>query len=130
MQNCTSLQTDNHASIPPLSFLQAGCPSCHPTNSIKVLKANNSTDKIREYSAKPIQQIKEQLHLQMVFSNKYSINTNTKSANSKPDHQGTSLILYNTTSQHHILRQHCPNGSPRAASGSLNLPIWPASACR
>ena len=28
MQVCTSLQTDNHASTPPLSFLQAGCPSC------------------------------------------------------------------------------------------------------
>ena len=39
MQVCTSLQTDNHASTPPLSFLQAGCPSCHPTNSIKALKA-------------------------------------------------------------------------------------------
>jgi len=37
MQVCTSLQTDNHASTPPLSFLQAGCPSCHPTNSIKAL---------------------------------------------------------------------------------------------
>ena len=24
MQACTSLQTDNHASTPPLSFLQAG----------------------------------------------------------------------------------------------------------
>jgi len=33
------LQTNNHASTPPLSFLQAGCPSCHPTNSIKALKA-------------------------------------------------------------------------------------------
>ena len=39
MQVCTSLQTDNHASTPPLRFLQAGCPSCHPTNSIKALKA-------------------------------------------------------------------------------------------
>jgi len=39
MQVCTSLQTDNHASTPPLSFLQAGCPSCHPTNSVKALKA-------------------------------------------------------------------------------------------
>jgi len=39
MQVCTSLQTDNHTSIPPLSFLQVGCPSCHPTNSIKALKA-------------------------------------------------------------------------------------------
>jgi len=35
MQVCTSLQTDNDASTPPLSFLHAGCPSCHPTNSIK-----------------------------------------------------------------------------------------------
>jgi len=39
MQVCISLQTDNHATTPPLSFLQAGCPSCHPTNSIKALKA-------------------------------------------------------------------------------------------
>jgi len=38
MQVCTSLKTDNHASNPPLSFLQAGCPSCHPTNSVKALK--------------------------------------------------------------------------------------------
>jgi len=39
MQVCTSLQTDNHASTPPLSFLQAGCPSCRPTNSVKTPKA-------------------------------------------------------------------------------------------
>jgi len=38
MQVCTSLQTDNHASNPPLNFLHAGCPSCHPTSSVKVLK--------------------------------------------------------------------------------------------
>jgi len=38
MQVCTSLQTDNHANTPPLSFLQAGCPSCRPTNSVKALK--------------------------------------------------------------------------------------------
>jgi len=30
---------DNHTNIPPLSFLQAGCPSCRPTNSVKALKA-------------------------------------------------------------------------------------------
>ena len=41
MQVCTSLQADNSARTPPLSFLQAGCgcPSCHPTNSVKALKA-------------------------------------------------------------------------------------------
>ena len=39
MQVCTSFQTDNHASTSPLRFLQAGCPSCRPTNSVKALKA-------------------------------------------------------------------------------------------
>jgi len=39
MQVCISLQTDNHVRTPPLSFLQAGCPSCHPTNRVKALKA-------------------------------------------------------------------------------------------
>jgi len=37
MQIYTSAQADNHASTPPLGFLQAGCPSYHPTNSIKAL---------------------------------------------------------------------------------------------
>jgi len=35
---CITPQRDNHASIPPLSFLQAGCPSCRRTNSVKALK--------------------------------------------------------------------------------------------
>ena len=38
MQICTSLQTNNHASTSLLSLLQAGCPSCRPTNSVKALK--------------------------------------------------------------------------------------------
>ena len=38
-QLCTLFQTDNHASTPALSFLQAGCPSCRPTNRVKALKA-------------------------------------------------------------------------------------------
>jgi len=42
MQVCTSLQTDNHASTPPLSFLQAGCP----TNSVKALKELKKKEKI------------------------------------------------------------------------------------
>jgi len=61
MQVCTSFQTDNHASTPPLSFLQAGCPSggnvtsagwqvtlcdliyvsCLPTNIVEALKGFN-----------------------------------------------------------------------------------------
>jgi len=39
MEVCTSLQTDNHTSTSPLSFFQAGYPSCRPTNSVKALKA-------------------------------------------------------------------------------------------
>jgi len=44
MQLCTSLQTDNHASNPPLSFLQAGCPYCHSTKSVKALKGQWYSD--------------------------------------------------------------------------------------
>jgi len=49
MQVCTSLQTDNHASTPPLSFLQAGCPSCHPTNSVKALKAQKHHQQLQQH---------------------------------------------------------------------------------
>ena len=41
MQVCTALQTDN-CQHPTTVFLQAGCPSCHPSNSVKVLKATTS----------------------------------------------------------------------------------------
>ena len=43
MQVCNSLQTDNHASTPPLSFLHAGCPSCRSTNSVKSLKLSSKS---------------------------------------------------------------------------------------
>jgi len=40
MQVCTSLQTDNHASTPPLSFYrQDALPVAQPTSSVKALKA-------------------------------------------------------------------------------------------
>ena len=42
MQVCISIQTDNHASTQLLRFLQAGCPSCRPANSVKALKAQGS----------------------------------------------------------------------------------------
>jgi len=61
MQVCTSLQTDNHASTPPLSFLQAGCPSCRPTNSVKALKAKEYT-KTRENAKRVISSAKEEKH--------------------------------------------------------------------
>ena len=42
MQVCTLLQTDNHTSTPTTQFLQAGCHSCRPTNSVKALKVLSS----------------------------------------------------------------------------------------
>ena len=58
-QVCTSLQTDNHASTPPLTFLQAGCPSCRPTNSVRAcrkIKFPNSTELLSnwKWSAKTL----------------------------------------------------------------------------
>jgi len=38
MQICTLLQTNNHASTPPLSFFYRP-DACHPTNNVKALKA-------------------------------------------------------------------------------------------
>jgi len=49
MQVCTSLQTDNHIITPTTQFLQAGCPSCRPTNSVKALKASASIDMDRNF---------------------------------------------------------------------------------
>jgi len=42
---CTSLQTDNHNNISSLNFLQVGCSSGRPTNSVKALKAMHQTDR-------------------------------------------------------------------------------------
>jgi len=39
MQVCTSLQADNMPALQHSVFLQDGCPSCRPTNSVKALKA-------------------------------------------------------------------------------------------
>ena len=46
MQICTSLQTDNHANTPPLTFLQVGCRSCRPTNSVKSTEGSTVTGKL------------------------------------------------------------------------------------
>ena len=47
MQVCTSLQADNHASTEPLSILQAVCPFCHPSNSVKALKATSKHSNLK-----------------------------------------------------------------------------------
>jgi len=75
MQVCTSLQTDNHASIPPLSFLQAGCPCCFSTNSIKALNARRSK-LIVKHSLQMI--IASQIQLSVCCSELYEIATCTQ----------------------------------------------------
>ena len=45
---CTSLQTDNHINTSSLNFLQAGCSSGRPTNSVKALKAHVTAKEMHE----------------------------------------------------------------------------------
>ena len=54
MQICTSLQTDNHASTSSLSFLQAGCPSCCPTNSVKALNEGTWNQQLKRGKTKKV----------------------------------------------------------------------------
>jgi len=49
MQVCTSLKTDNHASTHHSVFLQAGRPSCRPTNSVKALEGKINGLKIKVF---------------------------------------------------------------------------------
>jgi len=58
MQVCTSLQTDNHARTSLLSFSQAGCSSCRPTNSVKALKAFEKSLKMLEFGIKTSRPLK------------------------------------------------------------------------
>ena len=53
MQVCISLQTNNHASTPPLSFLQAGCPSCRPNNSVKALHEGSHWHRVNHIKSAP-----------------------------------------------------------------------------
>jgi len=38
--NRAKLQSNHHQQQTNIQFLQAGCPSCHPTNSVKALREN------------------------------------------------------------------------------------------
>ena len=45
---CAKLQSKCHQQQKQTpGFLQAGCPSCHPTNSVKVLKGNGSKKEVK-----------------------------------------------------------------------------------
>jgi len=43
---------DNHANNQLFNFLQAGCPSCRPTNSVKALKAHRHTQILKAINNK------------------------------------------------------------------------------
>jgi len=45
---------DNHTNIPPLSFLQAGCPSCYPNNSVKALKEGQNRQRLCQKKHRPM----------------------------------------------------------------------------
>jgi len=59
---CKSALRHTRATTPPTNLLQAGCPSCHPTNSVKALKArtvithhhNRFTALFRDHPGAPV----------------------------------------------------------------------------
>jgi len=60
MQVCTSLQTDKNNPAPLHSvFLQAGCHSYRPTNSVKALNATERVDTKQEYIHTTVKIVKE-----------------------------------------------------------------------
>ena len=77
MQICTLTETHNHASIPSLSFLQAGCPSCRPTNSVNALKAVALNDEC--------QLVKNRW---VVFQHSYKFQASSTSAEHLPSFEG------------------------------------------
>jgi len=90
MQVCTLLQTNNHTSTQPLCFLEAGCPSCCPTNSVKALKAKTgwiyviNTQEIKSRAQKSIS----------------SINTSSQTFSVSPWMTAPSMLQSITTSVH------------------------------
>jgi len=91
MQVCTSFQTHNHASTPPLGFLQAGCPSCRPTNS----KKNNNNKNNKKYTVqykiqdKTMYIKKKTLHCLLLGSTAY---TKCKDAATVTDVSGSASV--------------------------------------
>jgi len=70
MQVCTSLQSYNHASTPPLSFLQAGCPSCRPTNSVSVKASRSMLTLLKSENFFPVLLQPHTMHANFVYTHK------------------------------------------------------------
>ena len=94
MQVCTLLQTDNHTSTQPICFLQTGCPSCRPTNSVKALKALYPEITENKYKKNK----KRKLKL-----------TASQSGMTAPEHATMHLRISHLKT--HCLQQHLPDGT-------------------
>jgi len=54
MQVCTSLQTDNHASTPPLSFCTGGMPFLPPNQQRQSTEGKTTTKKCKTEKQKKV----------------------------------------------------------------------------
>ena len=93
---------------PPLCFLQAGCPSCRPTNSVKALKARTQTTKHRENNTPHFCTPCLRCDVRVI--------TNTKMS-------ATSSFLNNTLRPIHTARQTRQDGPVCVVSGAVNRAI-------
>jgi len=76
-----------HASTPPLSFLQAGCPSCCPTNSVKALKADHPEKKHTPLELN-LQEHRKALLQKILLLRDLVIHVKARMLKSKPQNQG------------------------------------------
>ena len=102
MQVCTSLQTDNHASTPPLSFFTGRCPSCRPTNSVKALKARTfQNQKLAENK----KNIKKSKLLKKCLENKNAKKKDNSTYNCPKENTNTTPIQYRHAANPMVLAQ-------------------------
>jgi len=118
MQVCTSLQTNNHTTTPSLSFLQAGCPSCRPTNSVKALKATTHihTYIIQIYVAPQLVRTNPMLLITMIYDN---------DDDDRPCYAKSSYRSVDPQTLHGNVHQvdHVPNGPTNSAAITTVFPL-------
>ena len=115
MQVCTSLQTDNHASTPPLCFLQAGCPSCRPTNSVKALKAHLHLQSSTITNTKPnssLWPVKKYVNLWR---------SQTTSYVSNGDFQQPGILQSFTVKRQVLMWEHCMSSDLKARQSQMTI---------
>jgi len=108
------------ACVPPLSFLQGGCPSCYPTNSVEALKANIGEKKLNNEKHLLYQ------HVSSISSHQASHYPKTCTNNQKYDkhtithnHLMALWILSGTTRVSQYQKKHSPTHTYRGHQSSL-----------